>query len=654
MKKIIVLVLVLFSFVVGRSQDNPVSIFYIDIVDSEPPETSAPVANFTASTTSVTEGQSINFTDTSTNTPTSWSWTFEGGSPATSGLQNRSVSFATAGTYTITLTASNEDGSDVETKTNYITVTGAANPSTDLLAQLTINDGIVSETNSGSFTVSLNRANDTGNNVTIPLVWSGAATVGVDYVTPVSSVTIPNGQQSATITITPINDNEIEIAESIMARIVDGTNYDLGNNIMDFIQISDTDDDENGTFAAASGTGNITNSSDFTNAANAGKTMTVTGTFSATGLTAANGMVLVAGGGVISGTNINLNGSFIQNDLAQIFSASARFSALYVGSRISPEVFGAISGDAIDDNDSIDALLINSAHSKAALNGTYIKNHPSTYTRGGEIDFDLNGATISVTSNANMPNTTFNTGYLFRFDDTSPKFYNGNIRMNNVYGRCFYLYPADSQYYFADLDVRDLYEADHVRAIVWRIIIPNGDFALGEMYRNVVDNVESETDGIFNNTLGLSKAIWIVTDELSAAQFYYFDNNFSHMNGDDAEHVYIQGGREGLAEHWFNRENYTFARRRQMKATTSRVSLRNSYFQAPNEAQEFSGQAAVMVGIFGSIGSGASTIVNDIEVVNCDFVSTGVNTQSGYSSTEINNLTFVRNRVTYTNIINYP
>ncbi len=81
-----------------------------------------PVANFTADTTSITTGQSIAFTDTSTNTPFSWSWTFDGGTPSLSTAQNPSITYNTAGTYTVSLTAANSAGSDNETKTAYITV----------------------------------------------------------------------------------------------------------------------------------------------------------------------------------------------------------------------------------------------------------------------------------------------------------------------------------------------------------------------------------------------------------------------------------------------------------------------------------------------------------------------------------------------------
>jgi PKD repeat protein len=85
----------------------------------------APVANFSANSTSVIEGQTVVFSDLSTNTPTSWSWTFTGGTPSSSTVQNPSIVYNTAGTYAVSLTASNGTGSDVESKTAFITVTEA-------------------------------------------------------------------------------------------------------------------------------------------------------------------------------------------------------------------------------------------------------------------------------------------------------------------------------------------------------------------------------------------------------------------------------------------------------------------------------------------------------------------------------------------------
>lgn len=106
------------------------------------PTVVAPVANFSASNTSITVGQSVNFTDLSTNTPTSWAWTFTGGTPSSSTLQNPSVTYNTVGTYAVSLTATNSAGSDVETKTSYITVNAAPAPVANFMASsTTINAG---------------------------------------------------------------------------------------------------------------------------------------------------------------------------------------------------------------------------------------------------------------------------------------------------------------------------------------------------------------------------------------------------------------------------------------------------------------------------------------------------------------------------------
>jgi subtilisin family serine protease len=81
----------------------------------------APVANFSGTPTSGTAPLAVSFTDLSTGSPTSWAWTF--GDGGTSAAQNPSHTYNTAGTYTVTLTATNAAGSDGETKVGYITVT---------------------------------------------------------------------------------------------------------------------------------------------------------------------------------------------------------------------------------------------------------------------------------------------------------------------------------------------------------------------------------------------------------------------------------------------------------------------------------------------------------------------------------------------------
>lgn len=83
----------------------------------------APVADFSGTPTSGTVGLSVDFTDLSTNTPTSWLWDFGDGDISTD--QNPTHVYAAIGTYTVALTATNGDGSDTETKVDYITVIGA-------------------------------------------------------------------------------------------------------------------------------------------------------------------------------------------------------------------------------------------------------------------------------------------------------------------------------------------------------------------------------------------------------------------------------------------------------------------------------------------------------------------------------------------------
>lgn len=89
--------------------------------------TVTPVAEFSGTPLSGNAPLSVQFTDLSTNTPTSWAWTFGDGDVSTS--QNPSHHYLAAGTYTVGLTATNSAGSNLNTKTNYISVSSAPTPS---------------------------------------------------------------------------------------------------------------------------------------------------------------------------------------------------------------------------------------------------------------------------------------------------------------------------------------------------------------------------------------------------------------------------------------------------------------------------------------------------------------------------------------------
>lgn len=65
-------------------------------------------ASFTSNLTSINQGSSIEFNDTSTGEPTSWKWTFPGGNPSTSNDPNPIVTFTGSGNHNVTLESSNK------------------------------------------------------------------------------------------------------------------------------------------------------------------------------------------------------------------------------------------------------------------------------------------------------------------------------------------------------------------------------------------------------------------------------------------------------------------------------------------------------------------------------------------------------------------
>lgn len=82
-----------------------------------------PFADFEADATSVLQGESVTFSDLSTNDPTSWSWRFFGGSPGTySGQQPPAITYNGLGTFNVRLTVSNDLGTNVLTRSAYISV----------------------------------------------------------------------------------------------------------------------------------------------------------------------------------------------------------------------------------------------------------------------------------------------------------------------------------------------------------------------------------------------------------------------------------------------------------------------------------------------------------------------------------------------------
>ncbi|GAB4470808.1 MAG: hypothetical protein OHK0057_13800 [Thermoflexibacter sp.] len=112
-----------------------------------------PIADFTPTTLQeITVGQHVKFYDRSKNNPTSWQWTVTGGRHKyiwnnTSTSKDPRVQFDEVGLYTISMTVSNEAGSDTKTvtqmvKVNPIVITPVANFSPTTAQTLTVGQSI--------------------------------------------------------------------------------------------------------------------------------------------------------------------------------------------------------------------------------------------------------------------------------------------------------------------------------------------------------------------------------------------------------------------------------------------------------------------------------------------------------------------------------
>jgi PKD repeat protein len=116
-------------------------IYENNLVEDTPPK-----ANIAAnkSITPCGEQNKIQFADYSVlrdGPTTKYAWSFPGGIPNTSSDERPQVYYLVAGSYNVTLTVTDQFGTNTQTLTNFITVTGSCNATTDIVASsLNINE----------------------------------------------------------------------------------------------------------------------------------------------------------------------------------------------------------------------------------------------------------------------------------------------------------------------------------------------------------------------------------------------------------------------------------------------------------------------------------------------------------------------------------
>ena len=102
-------------------------------------------------------------------------------------------------------------------------------------------DASAAETGPDPGTFTITRAGSTAAALAVSLSMSGTATNGTDYQTIPSSVTIPAGAASTTVTVTPIDDAVVDPGETVIATLQPSAGYEIGTSGSATVTITDND-----------------------------------------------------------------------------------------------------------------------------------------------------------------------------------------------------------------------------------------------------------------------------------------------------------------------------------------------------------------------------------------------------------------------------
>ena len=103
----------------------------------------------------------------------------------------------------------------------------------------------ISEDN-GSVIITASLNGSVSNDITIPLQFSGSAAINSDYSFSSDNILINNGSTTGSVTISAIQDNEIESPEEIFIDLITNSNYLLSNNTQLVLTLLDDDTDTDG------------------------------------------------------------------------------------------------------------------------------------------------------------------------------------------------------------------------------------------------------------------------------------------------------------------------------------------------------------------------------------------------------------------------
>lgn len=441
---------------------------------------------------------------------------------------------------------------------------------------------------SGQIDFCLDAVNSTGADIMVSYLVSGTGSPGVNFVALSGTITIPDGSQCASLMVSPINDVDA-IDQTVTITISDDEAYTVGVNDEETVTIVDDD-------AAVSSCSPDPSPIDVNNisqllALSPGDTFNLTNSIDLTGQSIpANLIYTNAGGGLFSGSNVDLNGMCVADDFTQKFLPSTTFANVNEESRVSPQAFGAIGNGIVADDIPINTLINYFRYGIGEPSSVYVKNSPSTFTRSGEIDFDWNGSEMKVTSTANFPMETLTTGYVMTFDNLNVIFSNGNFSGGDVYGRAF-RFNGQNKIHFINNNIYDWYAPVTIRCVAFYMDFDNFDSFGGGVQDilfdgNTMYDIIAQGDGNFNNSpAGIAKGWWYSIGGMSDTSTFsiiHRNNTVYNVIGDDAEAWYAIGGTEAVNPNgtWLIENEYYYNNtRRNIKANISNLTIQNSTFE---------------------------------------------------------------------------
>ncbi|MFK8112538.1 MAG: Calx-beta domain-containing protein, partial [Rubripirellula sp.] len=141
---------------------------------------------------------------------------------------------------TVTVTLGTPTGATLGNRTTH-TVTINDNDLPPLPTVTLSSQAQMAAENAGDVTVTATLSSTSTTNVTVPLTITGTATDGSDFTIASSSVTIPAGQTSATISISILNDTADEPDETIIVTLNEPTGATLGAVTSHTVTVQDDD-----------------------------------------------------------------------------------------------------------------------------------------------------------------------------------------------------------------------------------------------------------------------------------------------------------------------------------------------------------------------------------------------------------------------------